>query len=129
MSEDDFTEDMLNDMLSAFNEHDLDRVMSYFAEDAVMIAPAGNNQAGTPIKGREAIASAFSNRFSQQPDVAWNERSDSAPLERANSARSRITESAHCCRSPRTSGIETGRPSCRTTPPRASPCACRRRAS
>jgi ketosteroid isomerase-like protein len=73
MSEDDFTEDMLNDMLSAFNEHDLDRVMSYFAEDAVMIAPAGNNQAGTPIKGREAIASAFSNRFSQQPDVAWNE--------------------------------------------------------
>ncbi|MDD9727721.1 nuclear transport factor 2 family protein [Roseovarius sp. SK2] len=73
MPEDTFTEAMLNDMLAAFNEHDLDRVMSYFAPDAVMIAPAGNSQTGTPIEGADAIASAFETRFAQQPDVAWNE--------------------------------------------------------
>lgn len=72
MTETPFTLEMLEDMLAAFNAHDLEKVMSYFADDAVMISPAGNFR-GVPLEGKAAIHAAFEKRFAAQPDVQWND--------------------------------------------------------
>ena len=39
----------------AFNAHDLDRIMSFFANDCVLEMPRGTEPWGTRCEGREAV--------------------------------------------------------------------------
>lgn len=55
----------------AFNRHDIDAVMTHFAEDCVFYTVAGDHEFGTRIEGREAIANAFTGVWSAMPDVEW----------------------------------------------------------
>lgn len=63
----------LNQLFIAFNRHDIDAVMNYFADDVVFETIAGNTAYGTRIEGRGAVANAFSQTFASMPDVQWRD--------------------------------------------------------
>lgn len=64
--------DDLEALFDAFNRHDVDAVMGYFADDAVFNAVGGSEACGTRIVGRNAIADAFSGVWRDMPDAHWN---------------------------------------------------------
>ena len=61
----------LRDTFDAFNRHDIDGVMTHFADDCVFYTVAGDNEYGNEIKGRDAIAKAFTGVWTSMPDVQW----------------------------------------------------------
>jgi steroid delta-isomerase-like uncharacterized protein len=65
----------LSDLFDAFNRHDVDAIMAYFAEDCVFDAVAGTEVHGTRFIGTEAIARAFSGVWAAMPDAHWNHHS------------------------------------------------------
>lgn len=61
-------------LFDAFNAHDIDAIMAFFAEDAVFDAVAGPEAHGTRIEGRAAIARAFESVWAAMPDARWDHR-------------------------------------------------------
>ncbi len=61
----------LQALFDAFNRHDIDAVMSFFADDVVFDGAAGSEVHGTRFQGREAVASAFQGVWTSMPDVQW----------------------------------------------------------
>ena len=45
----------LKEVLDGFNRHDLDGIMSFFADDAVLDSPRGPHPWGTRFEGKEAV--------------------------------------------------------------------------
>ena len=66
---------MLQAIATAFDEHDLDSIMTHFADDAVFESPRGPDPWGTRVVGLGAIREAFAARFSGIPDVRYQEDS------------------------------------------------------
>ena len=64
---------VLRDLLAAFNEHDLDRIMSFFAEDCVLDMPRGAEPWGTRYIGKAAVRMGLATRFAGIPDVQYGE--------------------------------------------------------
>lgn len=58
-------------LFDAFNRHDIDGVMSYFAPDCVFNTVAGPDACGTRLEGTDAIAAAFSGTFAAMKDAHW----------------------------------------------------------
>jgi ketosteroid isomerase-like protein len=56
---------------AGFDAHDLDGIMSHFADDAVFESPRGREPWGQRYVGREAIRDAFAGRFAGIPDVRY----------------------------------------------------------
>ena len=56
-------------LADAFNVHDLDRIMSHFAEDAVLEMPRGRDPWGTRFVGKIAVREGLAGRFKGMPDV------------------------------------------------------------
>src|SRR5260370_23644068 len=56
-------------LTDAFNAHDLDRIMSHFAEDCVLEMPRGRDPWGTRFVGKTAVREEFAGRFKVLPDV------------------------------------------------------------
>ncbi len=67
------TVDMLKRVLDAFNRHDLDEIMSYFAEDAVFEGPRGSEPYGTRYVGKAAVREGLAGRFTGIPDVHYGD--------------------------------------------------------
>lgn len=65
------TADDLKATFDAFNRHDIDAVMTHFADACVFYTVAGEAEYGTRIQGREAIARAFQAVWQAMPDVEW----------------------------------------------------------
>lgn len=65
------TADDLARLFDAFNRHDIDGVMSFFAEDCVFNAVGGPEAYGVRFEGTEAIANAFSGVWKAMPDAHW----------------------------------------------------------
>ena len=65
------TADDLKATFDAFNRHDIDGVMTHFADDCVFNTIAGDEAYGTRIKGRDAIAQAFTNVWTGIKDAQW----------------------------------------------------------
>jgi len=61
----------LQAITDAFNHHDVDAIMSFFADDATFDAPRGRDPHGTRFAGKDAIASAFRARFDGLPDIEY----------------------------------------------------------
>ncbi len=61
----------LKDTFDAFNRHDVDAVMTHFADDCVFFTVAGDGQAGNRIEGAAAIAKAFSAVWAGMADAEW----------------------------------------------------------
>lgn len=55
----------------AFNRHDIDAVMTHFAEDCEFTTVAGPEEFGARIVGRDAIAKAFVGVWTAMPDAEW----------------------------------------------------------
>ena len=58
------TVELLRDLLAAFNAHDLDRIMTFFAEDRSFDMPRGPQPFGTRSVGKAQVREGLASRFS-----------------------------------------------------------------
>ncbi|MBL6454591.1 nuclear transport factor 2 family protein [Belnapia sp. T6] len=65
------TIDLLKAILAAFNSHDVDAVMAFFADDCVLEMPRGPDPWGSRHKGFVAVRTALQSRFDGIPDVHY----------------------------------------------------------
>lgn len=65
------TVELLRDLLEAFNVHDLDRIMTFFAEDCSFDMPRGTQPFGTRYVGKAQVRAGLASRFSGVPDVHY----------------------------------------------------------
>lgn len=63
----------LQDIADAFNRHDLDAIMAFFAEDAVFESPRGPDPWGTRFEGKAAVRAGLAARFTGIPDVHYGD--------------------------------------------------------
>jgi steroid delta-isomerase-like uncharacterized protein len=63
----------LQQVLAAFNRHDLDAIMSYFAEDCTFDSPRGPDPWGQRFLGKEQVRAGLSRRFQGIPDVHYGD--------------------------------------------------------
>jgi steroid delta-isomerase-like uncharacterized protein len=61
----------LKDLCDAFNAHDLDRIMSLFADDCVLEMPRGDRPWGSRFEGKHNVRAALATRFEGLPDVHY----------------------------------------------------------
>jgi len=66
---------VLERMIDAFNAHDLDAIMSLFAEDCVFESPRGPDAWGRRYEGQGAVREGLSLRFTTIPDVHYGDGS------------------------------------------------------
>ena len=65
------TIETLKDFLEAFNRHDLDSVMSYFADNCIFYMPRGTNPRGDRYVGKAEVRAGLASRFEGIPDVHY----------------------------------------------------------
>jgi len=58
---------------NGWNQHDLDALMSFMADDCVFESVAGRDVCGTRYEGRERVREAFARIFAAVPDVAFTD--------------------------------------------------------
>jgi ketosteroid isomerase-like protein len=63
----------LKALLAAFNAHDLDAIMGFFAEDCELCLPRGKEPWGTRYLGKAAVREGLATRFAGIPDVHYGE--------------------------------------------------------
>ena len=63
----------LKSLLAAFNAHDLDAIMGYFAEDCVLLMPRGPEPEGRRLVGKSAVREGLAGRFAGLPDVHYGD--------------------------------------------------------
>jgi ketosteroid isomerase-like protein len=64
---------VLKDLLDAFNAHDLDAIMSFFAEDCVLDMPRGPAPGGRRLVGRRDVREGLRSRLDGIPDVHYGD--------------------------------------------------------
>src|SRR3989337_1929523 len=67
------TPELLRGFLEAFNRHDLDSIMDYFAEDCVFFMPRGSTPCGDRYVGKTEVRAGLAKRFEGIPDVHYGE--------------------------------------------------------
>ena len=72
MNSDDL-ERLLIEHTDAWNSHDIDRLMSLFADDCVFEASGGPEPYGCRFAGRAQVRTAFAGVFESMPDAKWGE--------------------------------------------------------
>ena len=60
-------------LVDAFNAHDLEQIMAFFAEDATLDMPRGNSPWGTRYSGKDQVRAGLATRFEMVPDVHYGE--------------------------------------------------------
>jgi len=65
------THELLKEFLEAFNRHDLDSIMDYFAEDCVFYMPRGSAPRGDRYVGKNEVRAGLAKRFEGIPDVHY----------------------------------------------------------
>jgi len=63
----------LRELCEAFNAHDLDRIMTFFAEDCVLEMPRGKDPWGSRFEGKRDVRAALATRFDGLPDVHYGD--------------------------------------------------------
>jgi ketosteroid isomerase-like protein len=67
------TIEMLEQVLDAFNAHDLDARMRFFVDDCVLEMPRGPHPWGLRFEGRDRVREGLATRFAGIPDVHYGE--------------------------------------------------------
>ena len=67
------TVDLLRAFLDAFNRHDLDAIMGYFADDCVFYMPRGAGPRGDRYVGKDEVRAGIAKRFEGIPDVHYGD--------------------------------------------------------
>jgi len=65
--------EVLREVLDAFNRHDLDAIMSHFADDCVLETPRGPEPWGSRFVGRDEVRRGLAARFEGIPDVHYGD--------------------------------------------------------
>jgi ketosteroid isomerase-like protein len=65
--------EVLLEVLDAFNRHDLDAIMSHFADDCVFESPRGPDRWGSRFVGKEEVRRGLAARFEGIPDVHYSD--------------------------------------------------------
>lgn len=63
----------LEAITAAFNAHDLDAIMGFFAEDCSLDMPRGPEPWGRRLAGKAAVREGLAGRFAGLPDVHYGE--------------------------------------------------------
>jgi ketosteroid isomerase-like protein len=63
----------LEAVLAAFNRHDLDAIMAFFTEDAILETPRGADPWGSRFAGKAAVREGLAARFTGIPDVHYSD--------------------------------------------------------
>lgn len=67
------TAELLKSFLEAFNRHDLDAIMTYFADQCVLYTPRGVGPRGDKYVGKAEVRAGLAKRFEGIPDVHYGE--------------------------------------------------------
>ena len=67
------TVELMKGFLDAFNRHDLDSIMEYFADDCVFYMPRGTAPRGDRYVGKHEVRAGLAKRFEGIPDVHYGE--------------------------------------------------------
>jgi len=59
--------------LDAFNAHDVDAIMSFFAEDCVLEMPRGPAPGGRRLVGEQQVREGIQSRFDGIPDIRYDD--------------------------------------------------------
>ena len=70
---DDGKREVVGEVLDAFNRHDLDAIMSHFAEDCVFESPRGPDAWGRRFVGKDEVRRGLAARFEGIPDVQYGD--------------------------------------------------------
>jgi ketosteroid isomerase-like protein len=65
--------DTLQEILNAFNDHDLDRIMTFFGDDCVFEMPRGPEPWGQRHQGKAEVRAGLASRFHGIPDVHYGD--------------------------------------------------------
>lgn len=63
----------LERLVEAFNQHDLDKIMEFFADDCSLDMPRGKEPWGTRYVGKGAVRAGLQTRFEMLPDVHYGD--------------------------------------------------------
>src|SRR6185503_13824374 len=63
----------LEGLAAAFNAHDIERIMSFFADDCRLDMPRGPDPHGQRFEGKERVREALLGRLKGIPDVHYGE--------------------------------------------------------
>lgn len=64
---------LLQGFLDAFNAHDVDAIMAFFADDCVMEMPRGPGPGGRRLVGKTEVREGIQSRFDGIPDVRYGD--------------------------------------------------------
>lgn len=64
---------LLTSFLDAFNRHDLDAIMEFFADECVFYMPRGASPRGDRYVGKDAVRAGLATRFRGLPDVHYGD--------------------------------------------------------
>jgi len=67
------TYELLKGFLEAFNLHDLDTIMGYFADDCILYMPRGAKPRGDRYVGKDEVRTGLTKRFEGIPDVHYGD--------------------------------------------------------
>lgn len=67
------TVETLEAIADAFNRHDLDAIMAFFADECVLEMPRGPQPWGQRFEGLNAVREALAGRFAGLPDVHYGD--------------------------------------------------------
>jgi ketosteroid isomerase-like protein len=67
------TVETLKAIAAAFNAHDLDAIMEFFADDCALEMPRGRDPWGQRFIGKAAVREGLASRFTGLPDVHWSD--------------------------------------------------------
>ena len=70
---DEVSPGLLKAFLEAFNRHDLDAIMEYFADNCVFYMPRGAGPRGDTYLGKDAVRAGLAKRFEGIPDVHYGD--------------------------------------------------------
>ena len=70
--------EVLRQVLDAFNRHDLDAIMSFFAADCVLETPRGVEPWGARFVGTDEVRRGLAARFEGMPDVSYTDATHTA---------------------------------------------------
>jgi len=63
----------LEAFLAAFNDHDVDRIMSFFVEDCEFDTPRGPTPYGRQLRGLDQVREGIAARFAGIPDISYED--------------------------------------------------------
>ena len=64
---------VLQDVLDAFNAHDVDLIMTFFSDDCVMDMPHGPGPGGRRLVGKDEVREGIRSRLDGIPDIHYGD--------------------------------------------------------